>query len=44
MLIEFLRRYDVQLMPGTERPKNLKSYMSLVVDPTAKVQVRERRR
>ncbi|APA15883.1 hypothetical protein SS1G_09235 [Sclerotinia sclerotiorum 1980 UF-70] len=42
MLIEFLRKYDFQLLPGAERPKNLKSDMSLVVDPTAKIQVRRR--
>ncbi|KAA8569824.1 hypothetical protein EYC84_002167 [Monilinia fructicola] len=42
MLIELLRKYDFQLLPGMERPKNLKSDMSLVVDPTAKIQIRER--
>lgn len=42
MLIELLRNYDFQLLPGTERPKNLKSDMSLVVDPTAQIQIKER--
>jgi len=42
ILMEVLRRYDIQLMPGTERPKNLQSDMSLVVDPTAKIQIRKR--
>lgn len=42
ILIELLRRYDIQLMPGTGRPENLQSDMSLVVDPTAKLQIKER--
>ncbi|KAF7901531.1 hypothetical protein EAF00_003752 [Botryotinia globosa] len=44
MLIELLRNYDFQLLPGTGRPNNLKSDMSLVVDPTAQIQIKERSR
>ncbi|PQE10404.1 cytochrome P450 protein [Rutstroemia sp. NJR-2017a WRK4] len=42
MLIELLRGYDWRLLPGTERPANLKSDMSLVVDPTAKIEIRKK--
>lgn len=42
IFIEFLRNYDIKLEDGKERPENVKSDMSLVVNPGAEVMIRER--
>lgn len=44
VLVEFLRRYDIQLMPGTSgRPPNINIDIPLFVDSTVNVQIRVRR-
>lgn len=42
LLGEMLTRYDIQLMPGTERPKDLAIDIRVVPNPMAAVMFRNR--
>ena len=42
LLAEILTRYDIELMPGTERPRDLAIDIRVIPDPMAAIRFRNR--
>jgi hypothetical protein len=43
LLAEILVRYDIELLPGTERPKDLAIDIRVVPNPMAAIRFRDRK-